>query len=355
MSDSGERRPTLREIAASAGVSVMTVSYTFNDPQRVAPATRERVLATADRLGYQGKNPWATALRTGRAGSLGVVFSESLTYAFGDPQAIEFLAGVASACTDEGLGLTLIPTVGDEEDVRRVVAAPVDGYVFWTTEPDDPSLEAAAATRRTCVVQGGPEVPGFVTVGVPERDVARQVGTVGLRGRVRAPVVVTFSLDVTRTRHIEQGLDVDAVPMPVTAGRLAGYRDAALETGLRWEDVWVVAAARNDRGEAREAFAELLQRGVDVDAVLATSDVLALGVLDVLRDQGRAVPDDVAVAGWDDGPGAVDAGLTTVHQSMRDQGRTCGLLAAGCEVPEREVAWRVVERSTTRVHEPDAD
>ena len=60
----------------------MTVSYSFNEPDRVSRATRERVLAVAAELGYQGKNPWATALRRGRAGALGVVFREHLTYAF---------------------------------------------------------------------------------------------------------------------------------------------------------------------------------------------------------------------------------------------------------------------------------
>ena len=65
------QRPTLREIAEKAGVSVMTVSYAFNNPSRVSEETRARVADAAAEVGYQGKNPWATSLRSGRSGALG--------------------------------------------------------------------------------------------------------------------------------------------------------------------------------------------------------------------------------------------------------------------------------------------
>ncbi|HEY0216488.1 MAG TPA: LacI family DNA-binding transcriptional regulator [Cellulomonas sp.] len=352
MGTSADRRPTLREIAHRAGVSVMTVSYAFNDPDRVSDVTRERVLAAAAELGYQGKNPWATALRRGRVGALGVVFSEHLTYAFTDPQATGFLAGVASVCAEEGLGLTIIPTVGDADDAQRVAAAPVDGYVFWTTRTDDPCLDAAAGTHRPCAIQGGPSHDGFVRVGAPDREAAGAIGRLGLSGRVRNPVVLSFSLDTDRTARAGYGIAPAAAKMPVTFDRLAGFRDAVADAGLDWEQTYVLALSRNDRSEAHRALAAAIDDGVPLDLVLCTSDELALGALDALREHELAVPDQVAVTGWDDGPSAEAAGLSTVRQSLFAQGRSCGRVAAGLDAAVTDPVWEIVPRASTRAGVP---
>ena len=134
----------------------MTASYVYSRPERVAPGTAAKVRAAADRLGYPGPHPGARSLRRGRAGSLGVILGERLTYAFDDPQAARFLAGVAEICAAEGVGLTLVPTTGAASDVQRVAEAVVDGFIVWTTSDDDPVLDAVAASGLPAVVHAGP-------------------------------------------------------------------------------------------------------------------------------------------------------------------------------------------------------
>src|SRR3954447_9673044 len=114
---SRSRRPTMAEVARAAGVSAMTVSYAYSQPDRVSPEAAGKVRAAATALGYPGPHPGARSLRRGRAGSLGVVLGERLTYAFDDPQAARFLAGVAEVCATAAAGLTLVPITGEEADV----------------------------------------------------------------------------------------------------------------------------------------------------------------------------------------------------------------------------------------------
>src|SRR4051794_2205398 len=95
------RRPTMADVARAAGVSAMTVSYAYSQPERVSPQAAAKVREAAGRLGYPGPHPAARSLRRGRAGSLGFVLGERLTYAFDDPQAARFLSGVAEACAAE--------------------------------------------------------------------------------------------------------------------------------------------------------------------------------------------------------------------------------------------------------------
>src|ERR671928_1000781 len=136
----------MREVARAAGVSPMTVSYAYSQPERVSAEAAARVRAAARELGYPGPHPAARSLRRGRVGTLGVVLGERLSYAFDDPQAARFLAGVADVCAAEGVGLTLVPITGAASDVQRVAEAVVDGFVVWTTSDDDPVLDAVVAT-----------------------------------------------------------------------------------------------------------------------------------------------------------------------------------------------------------------
>jgi DNA-binding LacI/PurR family transcriptional regulator len=97
-------------------------------------------------------------------------------------------------------------------------------------------------------------------------------------------------------------------------------------------------------------MAEVLLDSRRPDAVVAMSDQLAFAVLDATRRRGLRVPDDVAVAGWDDGPDARREGLTTIAQSLFDQGRACALVALGDRGPCHDAAWTATVRASTRRH-----
>src|ERR1700741_29028 len=102
------RRPaTLASLAAELKVSRTTISNAFNRPDQLSPELRERVLETARRLGYPGPDPVARSLRTRQAGGVGLLLTETLSYAFRDPAAIRFLEGLAMACEEAGQGLLL--------------------------------------------------------------------------------------------------------------------------------------------------------------------------------------------------------------------------------------------------------
>ena len=269
----------MSHVAREAGVSAMTVSYTFNRPERVAEPTRRRVLEVAERLGYPGPDPSARSLRRGRTANLGVVLGEHLTYAFDDPQATQFLAGIATVCVEHGLGLTLIPITGGPRDAVRVQQAAVDAVVLWTTADDDPVLDAVVRRGLPAVVHGGPARQGVGLVAIDDRAAARAAGTAAFTA-ARSPAVLSFPLDRDRHPSVRYGPTADAVPFGVTRRRLQGYADAANDVGLDWTRLPVVVLARNDRAEAEAAALRLLQDDdADVDAIAAMSDELALGVL----------------------------------------------------------------------------
>ncbi len=328
------RRVTMQQVAAAAGVAVMTVSYTYTRPERVAAPTRAKVLEAAERLGYRGPDPLARSLRRGSTGNLGVVLGEHLTYAFEDPQAARFLAGVSRVCVQNRLGLVLIPTTGAPDDVDRVRGAAVDGFVLWTTVDGDPVLDVVAAAGRPAAIQGGPAAPGVQIVAADDRAAARAIARHVLTG-ARSPLVLSQPLDRDRWAGLLRGPDPE-VPFPVTRARLAGYREAVEESGRDWGDVPVAVVARHTRDDGRRAVAAVLD-DVRPDAVIAMSDQLAAGALDALGTSAR-------VSGWDDSDLATALGFPSVRQSLFDQGVACARIAAGLTATVDPVSWELALR-----------
>src|SRR3954471_21740500 len=220
----------MRQVADAAGVSPMTVSYTYSRPGRVSAEAAARVRAAAHELGYAGPHPTARSLRRGRVGTLGVVLGERLSYAFDDPQAARFLAGVCDVCAAEGIGLTLVPITGAASDVQRVAQAAVDGFIVWTTSDDDPVLDAVADTGLPAVVHAGPHKRGMPVIGIDDRAAAAAIGQVAF-AQARRPLVLSFPLDRSRTRQLLTGDEAAEIRFPVTRHRWAGFRDAWTRTG----------------------------------------------------------------------------------------------------------------------------
>jgi len=343
----GSKRVTLAQVAELAGVSVMTASYTYNRPDRVSDRARSRVLAAATQLGYAGPDPSARSLRRGRTQTLGVVLGEHLTYAFDDPGAVSFLAGIADVCADRGYGMTILPITGAADDVPRITNAAVDGFIVWTTSDDDPILAAVQAVQRPAVIHGGPAIRGLGLVSIDNREAARAVGAVAFAG-ARRPAVVSFPLSRDRISMIVRGAEITDVPFPVTRDRLEGYRQAAEATGIAWGDVVVAVCARNDAAEGEQIAATLLASAQPPDAIAAMGDQLAAGVVSAARTAGRVIPDHVAITGWDDAAVAAQLDLTTVAQSLREQGAACARTALGQAQESQPASWYVVRRGSTR-------
>ena len=338
-------RVTMADVAAAAGVSVMSVSYAYGRPERVSDETRAKVFDAAERLGYTGPHRGAQSLRSGRSNNLAVLLTEKLTYAFDDPQARRFLSGVADACLDTDTGLVILPNTRVGRDVDRVRDAAVDGYVFWTTVTGDPLLDAAVATGRPVCVQGGPEHDGTTLISIDDAAAAEAVALIALAGALR-PLVLAFPADEHRERRLVHGPDPETIDFPVTRNRLRGYRAAAEALGLDWSAVPVAFGTGSFRSEGTRAMQDHLD-ALRPDTVLAMSDEMALGALSVVRDRGMQVPGDLAMVGWDDTEEAAGAGLTTVAQSLYEQGRSAARAVLAGE-PVATPEWHVVRRTSTR-------
>ena len=273
------KRARLRDVAERAGVSIGTASQTFGHPDLVSEAVRERVLSAAKELGYAGPDPAARRLRLGRAGVLGIIFSERLRYQFTDPAAPAFLGGVAAAMEDSSLGLLLIPDSRDRDrTAANVQTAAVDGFVIYSTVRNDPRVEAALGRQLPVVTVDQPRDAPTPFIGIDDRDAARTAAAHLRRLGHSRVAVLSFIRAIDREGRLE---------LELTADRLAGYEDGL---GEAWDENAVRTCRPNAPEPARRATLDLLQTDPVPTAILAMSDVLALGALQAAAEVGIRGP-----------------------------------------------------------------
>jgi DNA-binding LacI/PurR family transcriptional regulator len=321
---------TMKDVARAAGVSQPAVSYAYNRPDQISAEVRERILRVAAELNYPGPNPIGRGLRGGTLGAIGLLITDSLPYAFRDPATIEVVRGIAGVGELSDVMLTLLPlrSAAEGEDptevegsqARMALRGLVDGFVVYSLPDHHKAVETALNRQLPTVVIDAPNVPGVSYVGIDDRKSARDAAehVLGL-GHRRVGVLVDRLLpdghaglaDAKRLRQVRVG---------VARERLSGYQQAFRSAGLTQKDVPVVETGGFDVAATERALDILLEHQPELTAVVASTDVLALHVLTVLRRRGIAVPEDVSVIGFDDVPAAASRGLTTIAQPHFDKG-----------------------------------
>lgn len=304
------RRVTIHDVAGKAGVSMAAVSHAFNDPERLRASTVTRILDAARELGY-APNPHARALHSQRVGVLGVLFPQPIATVFANPFFASFLEGIGSVTDELGIGLlTVTPLRGSLE--HAIASAPVDGFVIIGL--DERHSEVAPLRKRGVpfvIVDGDAQTAS--SVNVDDEAGAYAAADLLLDHGHRDIQVLTFA---TPEEHL------DDPRYGVGGRRLRGYRRAFAERSVRMRTDWLIPTPVTLPG-GDEAFSGAWAEGARPTAVLAVSDIIALGVLRAARRLGIRVPEDLEVIGFDDIPlaAASQPPLSTVHQPIPDKGR----------------------------------
>jgi DNA-binding LacI/PurR family transcriptional regulator len=300
------RPPTLDEVALRAGVSVGTVSRVINNRQHVSKKARQAVESAVAELGYV-PNVAARSLASQRRGAVVLAISSDDPALFANLFFAEVITGVNAVIEETDLELLLVLAASERGRARlaRILKSQgADGVMLLALRENDPLAKVAEAGGVPVVHGGRPldRAPRWY-VDADNRGGARQAVEYLISTGRRAIGTVTGPLD-----------------MHAGVSRYLGFREAVALAGLK--DHRVAHADFSEAGGAA-ATARLLDEHPDLDAVFVASDAMAAGALRVLRERGRAVPEDVAVVGFNDILTArhTQPALTTIHQPIVALGR----------------------------------
>ncbi|HEU5109523.1 MAG TPA: LacI family DNA-binding transcriptional regulator [Micromonosporaceae bacterium] len=320
-----QRAVTLREVAARAAVSRQTVSNALNAPHRLEPATLAKVIKAIDELNYR-PNRMARSLSTGSAGLIGYCIPQrSVGYA--NSMMDSFLHALSAAMETVGRHVLLFTAPPGSSGLATyadlIAQQAVDGFVLSDTDRDDPRHQWLAERDIRFVSFGrtwpkdGVEPGSWVDVdgagacaqlvdGLHAKGHDR-IGFVGRRGRLGA-----------------------------AKDRRQGWRDACARRGLPIAGM-AVSCPGDTVADGERAAEQLLGLPNPPTAIVAISDVFALGVMRAVIQRGGRPGTDFAVTGFDDTPlaAAVSPGLTSVRQPVTDIAATAlRLLQAPSAEPE---------------------
>lgn len=293
---------TIQDVANVAGVSIGTVSRVLNDRNWVSPATREKVMEAVRKTGFTA-NARARALVMQRTNSVALVLGAAPTALFEDPNYALILQEASRELAAANYSLVLL-TAADTAERDRVAsfirAGHVDGVLFVSPAESghDTLLDLLESRTLPVVVCGNPfgeprrlvlvhtdDAPGCEALGRHFRD----------QGYQRTAVIAAYPETLGPRRRVE-----------------------AFKRGLGGDLVHLAPTAQYSQSDGYAAMAALLDAGHEIDSVFATSDLLAAGAIEAARARGLEVPNDLAVAGFDDSAIATRTtpALTTVHQPV---------------------------------------
>lgn len=300
--------PTIRDVAAAAGVSVGTVSKGLNGTGQLREETRQRVHRAAKRLDFRPNN-LAQSLLRGRTFTVGLISTDRY-----GRFSIPVLEGIEDALESARVSVFLCSASDDpdreSEHVEQLLAKRVDGIIV-TARRADP--RAALKLRRRAV----PVLYAFAQVRASKAPCFLPDDAGG--GWLAARHLINVGR--RRLAHITGPTDFEAV-----RHRCAGFREALHQAGLPWRDAPVLSGPWSEAW-GREAVDVMLAREPAIDALFCGSDQIARGAVDALRDRGVGVPDDVAVIGFDNWQiiaAATRPPLTTIDMNLHELGRRAG-------------------------------
>ncbi len=293
------------EVARHAGVSTATVSRALSGNGHVSPATRLKVEAAADELGYVVSST-ASSLASGRMKNIGVVVPFLDRWFFSS-----VVEGAQKSLLKNGYDLTLYSLTGGGAERRSVfdhflLRQRVDAVIAISLELTATEVTSLHALGKPLVGVGGP-IEGVRTLTIDDVAVAR-LATEHL-----------LSLGHTRIAHIGGNKDLD-LDFHLPTNRRVGYENALDAAGIKPAAELFMTADFTMRG-GYQAAKQLLGNPHDrPTAIFAASDEMAIGTILAAKDLGLIVPRDVSVIGVDDHELADFFGLSTIAQFPQGQG-----------------------------------
>jgi LacI family transcriptional regulator len=301
------RRVTIAQVADRAGVSVTTVSHVLSGKRRVSPVNQDRVHQAVQELGYRPNNV-ARNLRTRRSQMLAMIIPD-----IANPFYTALARGLADAVDGAGYGTYVCNTDGlldrERNFIQDVLDRGVDGVAMASVHVATELVTEAVRLGTPFVCVGGSiDHPEVDVVTADDEEGARLATSYLISRGAKRPAMISGAVDsgVARNEGYRRALQSAGLPV-VDDLQLPGY--------------WT-------RNGGREAMRELMTREPRPDAVFCANDLMAIGAMDVIRELGLSIPDDIALVGFDDVEAAelVTPPLTTVTNPSYEAGRAAGEL-----------------------------
>ena len=296
---------TIAEIAELAGVSKTTVSRVLNNKPDVNPETRDKIMSIIAQNRFT-PNAFAKAMSSNKSNSVGLIIPYEAEYIFSNPFYVEVMRGISTLVNERNYYLILCYPK-DHNYVDFYKQKRVDGFILMSPGQRHANIindlfEANAPIISTSHITGYEGKISYVDVDNLKAGYDMTSYLIGLGHR--------------RIAYIGKSTISSSI------FRLKGMQDSFRDHGAAFDESLVIIAQHASTKEGYDTTKALLERSEPPSAIFLSSDLMAVGALNAVRDLGLSVPEDVSIVGFDDIPIAqyLNPSLTTIHQPAFDKG-----------------------------------
>lgn len=316
--EKGETMSGIKDVAKRAGVSISTVSNVLNQSKYVSPELVKRVEQAVRELSYEA-NPIARSMKNNKTGTIGVITEDMCGVFY--PYVVR---GINSVAVEKGYQIVVCDaqgTYGDRHAIKRekelfsrLIANRVDGIIFASTVSIENKEKYICQIKK--LANKYKKIP-LVSIERDFTDVG--IDSVYFDGYTNAKTAVGHLIDCgcKKICHISGPME-----MEIVRERVIGYKACMEENHLFLDEDKMVVHGDYSHQSGYTAMKQLMMQVPDLDGVFCGNDQMAIGVLKFLKENGKRVPEDVKVIGYDDVfiASVVEPALSSIHVRKRHAG-----------------------------------
>jgi DNA-binding LacI/PurR family transcriptional regulator len=327
------QKPTLKYIAQQLGISTATISNAFNRPSQLSKKLRAKILQYCEEIGYLGPSMAARSLRTGKTGVYGVILSDDLSESLMNPVASQFLSAIAQVFDEQQVNMLLLASNTQNYLVNQIDTL-ADGFIVYG-QPKNDTILIRLEKQKKPIITVDFAYKDYPAININNHESAYNIAKYAIEKSLSPTVYpVILGLHLMPDNH-STSIDNSKLFNPlesISRCRLEGYKQALKEAKIELEDHAVWQIEQYEERIIKTIIRGIISAAEPVNLLLCMSDNIAIAALEVAKERHLNIPRDLQIVGFDGIKSALDIGLTTIAQPIKEKGILAAQMCLGIKL-----------------------
>ena len=324
------QKHTLKNISQKLNVSPATISNAFNKPTQLSEALRNKILKHCKEIGYLGPSMAARSLRTGKTGVYGIVLSDDLSDSLMNPVANQFLSAVAEVFDKHHVNMLLLASDTERYLVNQIDTL-ADAFIVYG-QPKSNKILNRLALQNKPIITVDFKYKDYPSININNQQAAYSIAQYAIHNaQVNdiKPVILGLHLAHEHLTQSIQNLALFSETESISRCRLEGYKQALNESNIDIDNESIWQIEHYDERMIQTIIRGILSATKPVNLLLCMSDNIAMAAYDVAQELNISIPEELQIVGFDGITTALDKGITTVAQPIKEKGNMAAQLCLG--------------------------
>lgn len=324
------QKHTLKNISQQLSVSPATISNAFNKPAQLSKSLRNKILKYCEEIGYLGPSMAARSLRTGKTGVYGIVLSDDLSESLMNPVANQFLSAVAEVFDKQHVNMLLLASDTERYMVNQIDSL-ADAFIVYG-QPKNSKILIRLELQNKPIITVDFKYKNYPSININNHEAAYSIAKYAIEhAQVSTinPVILGLHLTPNSDSQSIRDQQLFSPTESISRCRLEGYKEALNEANIGIENDAIWQIEPYDERMIQTIIRGILTASEPINLLLCMSDKIAIAALRVATELNIAVPGELQIVGFDGITSALEQGITTVGQPIKEKGNIAAQVCLG--------------------------